>query len=84
MKTFQDLCEDFSSSYTDGKNYDRAVEMIDDYLATKGIKRDGNMTNLSGLPILLSNVLDVYREEQISFHISFHNDREYLLKISIL
>lgn len=81
---YKDLCEDFSSSYTDGKNYDKAVMMIEEYLSTKGMKRDGYMINLSTLPILLSNVLDVYREEQIAFHIAHQNTKEYLVKISIL
>jgi len=84
MKTYSDLIEDFSTSYSDGKNFDRAEKLIDEYLNTKGMIKDGNMVNLSTLPILLSNVLDIYSEARLAFHISFLNDKEYIIKISIL
>jgi hypothetical protein len=81
MVSFYELQENFSSSQA--KDTLRANELIKEYLDTKGITMDGNMINLSTLPILLSNVLSKYKETQIMYHISYQNDTEYIVKISI-
>ncbi len=81
MVSFNDLLESFSSSQT--KDTTRANELIKEYLDTKGITMDGYMLNLSTLPILLSNVLTKYKEAQVMYHISYQNDKEYIVKILI-
>ena len=60
--TWEQINEDFSSSYCDNIYEIVVDEMIEDFL---GSKPDGSMVNLSTFKILLDNVLCLFNRDQI-------------------
>lgn len=80
--TWEELKDDFSSSIADLKWIEEAEQLIEGFL---GAKPDGSMTNLSTLPILLANVLNVYSKENIVFDKVEHStNKNFILKIKIV
>ena len=76
----EELTEDFSMSYNDGLGYKEAVSMIEDFI---GAKPDGDMLNLSTLPILVANILGVYPASMIKFKKVDKDSGEYFIKVEV-
>ena len=79
--TWEQIKEDFSSSYCDNIYEIVANEMIEDFL---GLKPDGSMINLSTFKILLDNVLCIYDKDSIVFNKKDSENGNYRLEIEII
>lgn len=78
--SWEQINEDFSSSYCKNRNEACVNNMIKDFL---GFKPDGSMLNLSMFKILLDNVLEVYDPDSVHLIKKVYSNGEYFLKMKL-